>query len=105
MPHDRSNPVTLETADAFFRQAVMNTFCTIMRSSGLSPMEVINIAASAVGALYRDACERHEGDDACCCGWQPCRQKDIETLQLALAAATDPCPFRNLLLGDPAGRA
>jgi hypothetical protein len=105
MPLDQTRVPSVDAADALFRQAVMSTFRTIMRSTDLSPIAVINLAASAVGALYCEVSYRHEGEDGCSCGWQPQQQKDIEALQLALAAAAQSSPVAGLLLADAAGRA
>jgi hypothetical protein len=102
---DQSNVPSVDVAEAFLRQALLTAFCMVMRDTGLSPAAVLSLAAAAVGALYREVSDRHQGQDACCCGWHPRGQKDIEALQVALAAAAEPGPLSKLLLGDPAGRA
>jgi len=72
------------------RQAVLCAFCHIVQTTGLRPMEVLGLAAAAVGAIYKDVAAMHRNPSGCPCGWQPQAETDIATLQSALAAETAP---------------
>jgi len=72
------------------RQAVLCAFCHIVQTTGLQPMEVLGLAAAAVGAIYKDLAAMHQNSHGCPCGWEPQAETDIATLQNALAAETAP---------------
>ncbi len=90
------------TADEKMRQAVLCAFCHIIQTTGLRPMDVLALAAKAVGSIYRDVAAVHLGSDGCPCGWEPQPGADIELLQRALAE-TSPKPDLRWLTA--AGRA
>jgi hypothetical protein len=67
------------------RQAVLCAFCHVVQTTGLKPMAVLGLAASAIGAIYKDVATAHVCNDDCPCGWQPQTDPDIQTLQRAIA--------------------
>ena len=60
------------------------------RSTRLTPMAALSLAATAVGLLYTEVAAAHEGDNSCPCGWEPRSAADLEALQTSLALATKP---------------
>ncbi len=68
------------------RQAVLCAFCHVVQTTGLKPMAVLSLAASAIGSIYKDVATAHVCNDDCPCGWQPQTAPDIEALQRAIAA-------------------
>ncbi len=89
-------------ADEKMRQAVLCAFCHIIQTSGLRPMDVLALAASAVGSIYRDVAAVHMDSGGCPCGWEPQPEADIERLQRLLAEAS---PKPDLRWLTAAGRA
>src|SRR5579863_2681171 len=68
------------------RQAVLCAFCHVVQTTGLKPMAVLGLAASAIVSIYKDVAAAHVcNDDGPCC-WQPQTDPDVETLQRAIAA-------------------
>ena len=68
------------------RQAVLCAFCHVVQTTGLKPMAVLGLAASAIGSIYKDVAAAHVCNDDCPCGWQPQTDPDVEALQRAIAA-------------------
>jgi hypothetical protein len=68
------------------RQAILCAFCHVVQTTGLKPMAVLGLAASAIGSIYKDVAAAHVCNDDCPCGWQPQAGPDVETLQRAIAA-------------------
>lgn len=66
------------------RQLVMRTFCELLHATRLPPMAVLEHAAAAIGAVYREAADAHIEPNFCPCGWQPDELADLATLQAAL---------------------
>ena len=84
----RSTVLVLESeASAQMEQSIRHAFCTALHVSGLQPMAVLQRAAQALGAIYREAAAAHRGPGGCPCGWHPDAMVDLEALQHALAAA------------------
>lgn len=67
------------------RHLVMRTFVELLRETNLPPMLVLEYAAAAVGAAYRDVATAHRPPNVCPCGWRPDEMADIATLQMAMA--------------------
>ncbi|QEL24017.1 hypothetical protein FQV39_16620 [Bosea sp. F3-2] len=84
----------MEAARAEIRQAVLTAFCAALHDTRLPPLALIELAAHAVGSVYREVADAHCGDQPCPCGWRPRLQADLEALQaaLALSAASTPQP-------------
>ncbi len=59
----------------------------VVQSTNLRPFDVIALAASTLGAVYRDTADAHCGAHGCSCGWEPDRRRDIEGLITALYEA------------------
>jgi hypothetical protein len=68
-------------------------------------MTVMSLAASALGTIYREVADQHGSDGGCPCGWKPNLRADVEALQAALAATTQPMPSVDLRVMQAAGRA
>jgi hypothetical protein len=87
---DQGSAESLETARAEIREAVMTAFCAALRDTRLPPLTLIELAAAAVGSVYREVADAHCGDQPCPCGWHPRLLEDLEALQAALALSATP---------------
>ncbi len=85
-PSDHEMTVALERV----QRAVRTAFCGVMHSTHLPPLAALNLAAIAVGTLYREVAGAHCANGPCPCGWLPAGAADVETLQKALALAARP---------------
>jgi hypothetical protein len=83
----------------------MTAFCDVLHATQLPPMTVMNLAASALGAVYKEIADQHRSDGGCPCGWKPNLRADIEALQTALAATTKAVPSVDLRGMQAVGRA
>ena len=92
------------TIQADLDRVLMMAFGRALDASGLMPMAVMNVMASAFGALYRQVAEQHQ-NQPCPCGWQPISEQDIELLKSALEAAAKWEPADKLLMMPVQGRA
>ena len=95
----------METARADIRQAVLTAFCAALHDTRLPPLTLIELAAQAVGSVYREVADAHSGDQPCPCGWRPRLQADLEALQAALALSAVPAPQLDLAGMAVLGRA
>lgn len=68
----------------------MTAFCAALRDTRLPPLALVELAAAAVGSVYREVADAHCGDQPCPCGWHPRLQADLEALQAALALSATP---------------
>ncbi|WP_247778746.1 hypothetical protein [Bradyrhizobium sp. 170] len=99
-------PVTdSESAGAEMHRSIMTAFCDVLRTTQLSPMTVMSLAASALGTVYREVADQHRCEGGCPCGWKPDLRADVEALQAALAATTQVIPSADLRAMQAAGRA
>jgi hypothetical protein len=100
-------PQNLEAREALarerMRQAVLCAFCHVVQTTGLKPMTVLGLAATAIGSIYKDVATAHVCNDDCPCGWEPQTEPDIEALQTAIAAEAN--PFADLRWLKVAGKA
>ena len=94
-----------QDARAELRQLVMAAFCGVLHESRLSPQAVLELAAEAIGSVYREVADAHIGDTSCPCGWQPEPAADIAALQAALARVAAARPGFDLAQVEVAGRA
>ncbi|KRR02790.1 hypothetical protein CQ12_06855 [Bradyrhizobium jicamae] len=94
-----------ESAGAEMHRSIMTAFCDVLRASQLPPMTVMKLAASALGAVYKEVADQHGTDGVCPCGWQPNRRTDIAVLQAALAASMEAVPSADLRVMQAVGRA
>jgi hypothetical protein len=103
----RESDVSTNEGLAFeeIKQAAMMMFCAVMQKSRLPPMEVLRLSAMAVGAVYREAAEAHQGAGSCPCGWEPWTPADLLLLQQAIVSLPEPCAAPSLLTARPAGTA
>ncbi|MCA6119377.1 hypothetical protein J6524_31565 [Bradyrhizobium sp. WSM 1738] len=94
-----------ESAGAEMHRSIMTAFCDVLRASRLPPMTVMNLAASALGAVYKEVANQHRSEGGCPCGWKPNPRADIAALQAALAASMESAPPADLRIMQVAGRA
>jgi hypothetical protein len=94
-----------ESAGAEMHRSIMTAFCEILRTTQLSPMTVMKLAASALGTVYREVADQHGADASCPCGWKPNPLADVEALQAELAAKTLAAPPPELRAMQVVGRA
>ena len=94
-----------ESAGAEMHRSIMIAFCDVLRTTQLPPMTVMSLAASALGAVYKEVADQHRCDSGCTCGWKPNLRADVEALQAALAAKTQTVPSSDLRVMEAAGRA
>jgi hypothetical protein len=94
-----------ESAGAEMHRSMMVAFCDVLRTSQLPPMTVMNLAASALGAIYKEVAGQHGTDGGCPCGWKPNPRTDIAVLQATLAASLEVIPSADLRTMQAAGRA
>lgn len=105
MPPEPDMTASLDEARVEIRQAVMNAFCGVLHGSRLSPMAVLELAAEAVGSVYREFADAHLGDQPCPCGWHPSPAEDLAALQAYLALSIAPLPGIDLARVEVSGRA
>jgi hypothetical protein len=94
-----------ESAGAEMHRSIMIAFCDVLRTTQLPPMTVMSLAASALGAVYKEVADQHRCDGGCTCGWKPNLRADVEALQAALAAKTQAVPSSDLRVMEAVGRA
>ena len=90
MQPDQGSAESLETARAEIREAVMTAFCAALHDTRLPPLALLELAAAAVGSVYREVADAHCGDQPCPCGWHPRLLEDLEALQAAMALSAVP---------------
>ena len=105
MPPEQGSAESLEAARGHLREAVMTAFCAALRDTHLPPLALIELAAEAVGSVYREVADAHRGDQPCPCGWHPRLAADLEALQAALALSAAPVPQPDLARMVVLGRA
>lgn len=103
MQHEEPSNERTDTARADLRKAIMASFCSVLHGTQLPPMQVMMLAAEAIGAIYKEVADAHHRGHNCPCGWQPSPAADIEALQAALAMTARAIP--NLRLVPAAGNA
>ena len=87
MQHDRNALAPEKQASAHMAQSIRHAFCTTVNASGLPPMAVLELAAMALGAIYKEAAAAHRGANGCPCGWHPDAATDLAALRHALGIA------------------
>jgi hypothetical protein len=92
------------SAGTAMHRSIMIAFCDVLRTTGLPPMTVMSLAASALGEVYKEVADQHRRG-ACPCGWEPNLRADLEALQAALAATSQAIPSIDLCAMQAAGRA
>ncbi len=103
--YDRDIEDRASSARMQMHDAIMTAFCNIMQSTRLPPMMVLNYAAMAVGAVYRQAADDHGGPNPCPCGWEPSAAAEIANLQSVLARMALPQQIPDLDAIEAVGRA
>ena len=94
-----------ESAAAEMHRSIMTAFCEVLRTTQLPPMTVMSLAASALGAVYKEVADQHRSEGDCPCGWEPNLRADVEALQAALATTTQAIPSADLRVMQAVGRA
>lgn len=87
MQHDRNALAPEKQASAHMANSIRHAFCATVNASGLPPMAVLELAAMALGAIYKEAAAAHRGANGCPCGWHPDETADLEALRQALGIA------------------
>jgi hypothetical protein len=87
MPIEHRALAPEKQASAHMAQSIRHAFCTAVNASGLPPMAVLELAAMALGAIYKEAAAAHQGANGCPCGWHPDAAADLEALRHALGIA------------------
>lgn len=94
-----------ESAGAKMHRSILTAFCDVLRTTQLPPITVMSLAASALGAVYKEVADQHRCDDGCPCGWKPSPPADVEALQAALAATMQAVPSADLRVMQVVGHA
>ena len=94
-----------KSAGAEMHRSIIKPFCDVLRTTKLPPITVISLAASALGAVYKEVADQHRCDGGCTCGWKPNLRADVEALQAALTATTQTIPSADLRVMQTVGRA
>jgi hypothetical protein len=103
--HLKVSDITDErSAQSYLNQAIMTTFCRVLDTSRLSPVVVMRMIATAIGATYCDVAAAHH-DGQCPCGWCPVPALDLEALRSSLEDAAAPKRIDDLFAMVAAGRA
>ena len=69
--------------------AMMNEIGNAINDSDLSTMTVLEMAAAALGSIYREAANAHsDSNPACPCGWSADPVTEIETLARVLRTSS-----------------
>ncbi len=72
--------------------AMMNEIGNAINDGDLSTMTVLEMAAAALGSIYREAAEAHSGSNPSCpCGWYADPATEIETLARVLRTSSRNC--------------
>lgn len=93
---------------AAIRAALMASYSGALASTQVSPLEVLEIMAAALGTIYREVADAHLDPDGCPCGWRPHEVLDVLALEQAIvahAARDDGGDAFDLLSIMPAGHA
>ncbi|CAN0653816.1 hypothetical protein [Nitratireductor sp. OM-1] len=77
-----------EEAEMHLRMQLMKEMSAVMQRTGLPPMIVMREAVRAIGVIYRETADAHQGPGSCSCGWQPQEAADLDYLGRALLEAT-----------------
>lgn len=101
----RSQRMCDEEAEASLDEALQRAFWQSLHRGALPPMQALQVAARALGALYRQMADGHEGPGGCACGWVPDPDGDLIVLEANLAAALLQPPSADLARMEPLGRA
>jgi len=84
--------------------ALMKSFCQALQQQNVTPMQVLQMMARALGGIYCEVAAQHQ-DGACPCGWRPDEEADLRMLQQAVDAGMSSPPQKDLRSMPVAGRA
>jgi hypothetical protein len=91
-------------AELELANTLMASFCRVLESSKLPPMQVLQAMAKSLGGIYREvAAAHHRGD--CQCGWCPDASGDVASIQKAIGAGLIRPPQNDLKSMIVVGRA
>ncbi len=89
-------------AELELANALMASFCRVLESSKLPPMQVLQAMAKSLGGIYREvAAAHHRGD--CQCGWCPDASGDVELDAEGHRCGADPPPANRPQVDDRGG--
>ena len=84
--------------------ALMASFCRVLESSNLPPMQVLQMMARSLGGIYREVSIEHQKGN-CPCGWCPNGLTDLELIHRAVSAGVMRARQSDLASMVAAGRA
>jgi hypothetical protein len=87
------------------RRALMHAVSSVVQSSQVPPLEALLLAATTLGAIYRDTAAAHRGHHGCNCGWIPDGDADVGQLLCALGEAAQGAAARHRPTNGLSGRA
>ena len=90
---------------AEMHQCIMTAFCDVLRTTQLPPMTVISLAASALGAVYKEVADQHRSEGGCPCGWEPILVRMSKLCRQRWRATTQAIPSADLRVMQAVGRA
>lgn len=91
-------------AELELANALMKSFCRALEQDNVTPMQVLQMMAQALGGIYREVSAQHR-DGACPCGWRPDEAQDLRTLLKAVDTGMTCPPQPDLRSMPVAGRA
>ena len=84
--------------------SLMASFCRVLESSSLQPMQVLQMMARTLGGIYREVSLEHQ-TGRCPCGWCPDGLADLELIHRAISAGVTRPRRADLRSMTVAGRA
>ncbi len=87
MPGKTPTKSRRQTAREQLQETMTREICEIINRTGLPPVEVLRLAAQAIGSFYREAARMHSDPTACECGWRPQHPLDMDKMSAALRSA------------------
>jgi hypothetical protein len=83
---------------------LMASFCNVLGSSNVSPMQVLEMMARSLGTIYRQVSLEHQ-KGKCPCGWCPDGLRDLELIHRAISVGVTRTQQTDLRSMVVAGRA
>jgi hypothetical protein len=84
--------------------SLLASFCRVLESSNLPPMQVLQMMARSLGGIYREVSIEHQ-KGTCPCGWCPNGLADLELIHRAISVGVARTRQADLRSMATAGRA
>jgi hypothetical protein len=84
--------------------SLMASFCRVLESSNMPPMQVLQMMARSLGGIYREVSVEHQ-KGSCPCGWCPNGFEDLELIHRAISVGVTRAQRTDLRSMAVAGRA